>query len=218
MYQFIIIFSFVLVSTVAHAAGFDCTKAATLVEKAVCSESDLSALDEQLMAEYKEALSAAPNAASLKNDQKSWLINTRNKCRDSVCLKRVYTERIAVLVRISGTAVPGASNVKADVSWAGTWNRTGGTSHTESCLEITEKTSHDFEFTINAANGANMGEISGPASFAKDYASYKDTEFGCKVEFRRVGKCIEIDTSEECGSFGGVGVYFGGILFQLRFL
>jgi uncharacterized protein len=40
----------------AHAAGFDCTKASTLVEKAICSDSELSKLDDLLMISYKEAL------------------------------------------------------------------------------------------------------------------------------------------------------------------
>ena len=200
----------IFVSSITHAASFDCTKATTLVEKAICSESDLSALDEQLMAKYKDALSSAPNAANLKNDQKSWLVNTRNKCQDTACLKRAYIERIAALERIAGSTAPSSSSKKADVSWAGTWNRTGGTSHTESSLEITEKTPQAFEFTINTIYGANVGEISGLASFAKDFASFKETEYGCKVEFRMVGKCIEIDTTEECSSFGGMGVYFDG--------
>jgi uncharacterized protein len=204
------VFLLIFVSSITHAAGFDCTKAITLVEKAICSDTELSKLDEQLMAKYKDALSGASNTANLKNDQKTWLINTRNKCQDTACLKHVYTERIAALERVAGSAAPGSSSKKADVSWAGMWNRTGGTSHTESSLEITEKTSQVFEFTINTAYGAHVGEISGLASFAKDYASFKETEYGCKVEFRMVGKCIEIDTSGECSSFGGLNVYFDG--------
>ena len=210
MHYFIIVFSFLLISTVTHAASFDCTKATTLVEKAICSEDDLSTLDEQLMAKYKNALLGSLNTVNLKNDQKFWLINTRNKCQDTACLKRAYTERIAALERIAESAAPSSSNKKADVLWSGKWNRTGGTSHTESSLEITEKTSQAFEFTINAANGANVGEIVGLSSFVKDYASFKETENGCKVEFRMVGKCIKINTSEECSSFGGIGVYFDG--------
>ena len=210
MYHYIVFFLFLLISTITHAASFDCTKATTLVEKAICSESDLSALDEQLMAKYKDALSSAPNVANLKNDQKSWLVNTRNKCQDTACLNRVYTERIAVLERSAGTAAPSSSSKKADVSWAGTWNRARSTSYTESRLEITEKTSQAFEFSISTADDDNIGEISGLASFTKDFASFKETEYGCKVEFRMVGKCIKIDTSEKCGDLGGMGVDYDG--------
>jgi hypothetical protein len=138
------------------------------------------------------------------------LVNTRNKCQDTACLKRVYTERIAALERIAGSTASSSSSKKADVSWAGKWNRARSTSYTESRLEITEKTSQTFEFTINTADGDNIGEISGLASFAKDFASFKETEYGCKVEFRMVGKCIKIDTSEECSGFGGMGVDYDG--------
>ncbi len=138
------------------------------------------------------------------------MVNTRNKCQDTACLKRVYTERIAALERIAGSTASSSSSKKADVSWAGKWNRARSTSYTESRLEITEKTSQTFEFTINTADGDNIGEISGLASFAKDFASFKETEYGCKVEFRMVGKCIKIDTSEECSGFGGMGVDYDG--------
>jgi uncharacterized protein len=200
----------ILTASATHAASFDCTKATTMVEKAICSDAELSKLDEQLMAKYKDALSSAPNAANLKNDQKSWLVNTRNKCQDTACLNRVYTERIAVLERSAGTAAPSSSSKKADVSWAGTWNRARSTSYTESRLEITEKTSQAFEFSISTADDDNIGEISGLASFTKDFASFKETEYGCKVEFRMVGKCIKIDTSEKCGDLGGMGVDYDG--------
>ncbi len=45
-----------LLSTTAFAASIDCKEAATWLEKAVCSNSELSKLDEQMAKAYNDAL------------------------------------------------------------------------------------------------------------------------------------------------------------------
>lgn len=102
----IAIFVFALAS---HAASFDCTKASTLVEKTICKEPQLSDLDDLLMQSYKIAMANTKDADTLKSQQKAWLTNVRNKCLDSVCLMRVYNERLTVLNSISALS---ASTVK----------------------------------------------------------------------------------------------------------
>jgi uncharacterized protein len=81
----------------SYAASFDCTKAATPVEKLICADSQISDLDELLMQSYKKALVNTPEPEILKIHQRSWLTDTRNKCQDSICLKRVYNERLSDL-------------------------------------------------------------------------------------------------------------------------
>ena len=59
---------------VAHAAGFDCTKARTPSEKAVCASPKLSALDGKLADAFLMALKNHPDKAdALKLDQRHWL-------------------------------------------------------------------------------------------------------------------------------------------------
>ncbi|WP_369930913.1 lysozyme inhibitor LprI family protein [Xanthomonas sp. NCPPB 2632] len=58
----------------AHAAGFDCAKAGTPVEKAICASPKVSALDGELGQAFRAALSAHPGMAdALKLDQRHWL-------------------------------------------------------------------------------------------------------------------------------------------------
>ncbi len=80
-----------------NAASFDCSKASTLVENAICADAQLSARDDALLDAYKQALVNAPDANRLKADQRAWLKNVRNKCQNVKCLIKVYDQRLAEL-------------------------------------------------------------------------------------------------------------------------
>lgn len=84
----------------ALAASFDCTKAATSVEKMICADNNLSELDEKLGKAYLEAGKKYPDTTALKQEQRAWL-KERNKCGNSDCLRNKYQERIAVLSQAS---------------------------------------------------------------------------------------------------------------------
>jgi uncharacterized protein len=73
-----------------QAASFNCAKATTLVETAICANPRLSELDELLAQLYKEALSKDP---SIRSEQIAWM-KTRNQCRDEACLLSIYESRI----------------------------------------------------------------------------------------------------------------------------
>src|SRR6266498_371375 len=62
----------------------------------VCSDSRLSAMDDELGRLYKGALAGTPNNETLKSDQKAWL-SLRDRCRDSDCIKKAYADRISAL-------------------------------------------------------------------------------------------------------------------------
>lgn len=83
----------------AFAASFDCAKAATAVEKAICADNRLGRLDEVLAQNYR-AMSAANIGsgalANLRSTQRSW-IATRNQCADASCIGKRYRERIDVI-------------------------------------------------------------------------------------------------------------------------
>ncbi len=97
MKRLIIAMLLLTIAAYVHAASFDCTKAAKPVEKLICSEDEVSRLDEQMVLSYKEALAKSSDSKILRSEQRLWLANVRNKCRESTCLKCVYGERISVL-------------------------------------------------------------------------------------------------------------------------
>lgn len=88
-----IVFLTFLLATTASAASFDCGKAATAVEKTICSTPRLSSLDDELAATWK----AVPKTAALRNAQRQW-ITERNECRElDECIEAAYLTRIAAL-------------------------------------------------------------------------------------------------------------------------
>jgi uncharacterized protein YecT (DUF1311 family) len=93
----IIIALFWLLSTQAIAASFDCKKAATWLEKTVCSNPELSKLDDQLAKAYHDALaSLSPEGQEeTKQYQRQWLKEISSYSKDS--LKPLYKKRIKQL-------------------------------------------------------------------------------------------------------------------------
>ncbi|MHC1727841.1 MAG: lysozyme inhibitor LprI family protein [Syntrophobacteraceae bacterium] len=79
------------------AAGFDCRKAASTVEKLICSDDALSKADEQLSTVYGQALASAADAAAFKKEEINWIRTERDKCRTKECLAAAYKKRIEVL-------------------------------------------------------------------------------------------------------------------------
>ena len=78
----------------SHAASFDCAKAATKVEKAICADPGLSRADSDMAAAYRAALAVTPTPASLRAEQREWVKEMSLEASD---LKAVYETRIATL-------------------------------------------------------------------------------------------------------------------------
>jgi uncharacterized protein len=92
-----------LLCALAQAASFDCTKARTAQEKAICGTPQLSAADDQMAAAYKAWLAAAQPAwaAGIRENQIVWLRTRDANCPagdagDPIagCLSNVYKHRI----------------------------------------------------------------------------------------------------------------------------
>lgn len=89
----------------APAASFDCTKAGTDVERAICSSRELAQLDRRVADEYFTAVSWAvdePAKAKLKSEQKAWLARRDGQCRVAAqsivaCLTASYQGRLKAL-------------------------------------------------------------------------------------------------------------------------
>lgn len=80
-------------------ASFDCTKATSKVEKMICTDPELSALDENLSKTFKEAMNATDDKNQLKENQYYWLKYDRNTCTSRQCLNSLHNLRIAHLNR-----------------------------------------------------------------------------------------------------------------------
>ncbi|MDA8875649.1 hypothetical protein N9I60_03725 [Planktomarina temperata] len=83
------------VGSVSSAASFDCNKATTQTEIAICSDPELSALDERLGAAYLVA-KRLNVLEKTKRDQLSWL-ELRDKCENVLCLRKKYLGRLVEL-------------------------------------------------------------------------------------------------------------------------
>ncbi len=79
-------------------ASFDCELARGYVEKTICTDRTLGAMDLKMAKLYRDKVSTpAVGVSSVKNRQRQWL-KERNRCKNDACLNRVYSERIHELI------------------------------------------------------------------------------------------------------------------------
>jgi uncharacterized protein len=85
----------------ATAASFDCAKAGTPTEKAICKDPAVSKLDEQVAAAFKTALTFWPAGnwkTYILTEQRNWLKDRNAICKaDTACLKTDYERRLVYL-------------------------------------------------------------------------------------------------------------------------
>jgi uncharacterized protein len=97
------------VSPAVLAAGLDCKKAQTRIEKMICADAAAQELDEHLGRYYSAARAAMPEgAACLQADQVQWLATVREPCQDGSCLKTAYLSRLSELDALQ----PGATAIR----------------------------------------------------------------------------------------------------------
>lgn len=99
-FAFVVLAAISLTPAAAHAASFDCARAANPDEKAICANPDLSALDSEMgglwFAFRKVPMYMGGNGARMDDAQA--FLQSRAKCGgDLSCLRPLYHERIATL-------------------------------------------------------------------------------------------------------------------------
>jgi uncharacterized protein len=87
-------------------ASFDCKKAATPVEKAICEGLHTAELDVVLDELYKAALAkAGAERAAVEAQQRQWLAQRNTACGrakpDVTCIEKLYKQRIVALARVA---------------------------------------------------------------------------------------------------------------------
>src|SRR5437773_12171104 len=98
----VLLLTVLLVPFLGHAVSFDCNKAVTHVEKQICSNAELSRLDDALAAEYQIATTSHESESRVRQDQRRWLLQ-RNACRTQACITAAYERRILDLQRANCT-------------------------------------------------------------------------------------------------------------------
>ena len=104
MRSFILVVVVLAIPTAARAASFDCSRAATPIEKTICAEPALSKLDDRTVAAYADVVQTLgieddddPQGDLLLKGHQDWSA-ARNRCgAASNCLLQQYLRRLAVL-------------------------------------------------------------------------------------------------------------------------
>lgn len=89
----------------SRAASFDCAKAATRPERMICSNQELSGMDDQLGALYARISRQTDAPGPMRAEQRRWL-RERDQCRTPDCLVAAYSSRIADLEIVEASAKP----------------------------------------------------------------------------------------------------------------
>lgn len=78
-------------------ASFDCGKAASKIERLICSSPETASADARLAKAYAAAKAKSADANALKVQQVDWMKSERNACTDAACLLKVTEDRIQKL-------------------------------------------------------------------------------------------------------------------------
>ncbi|MFJ7142664.1 lysozyme inhibitor LprI family protein [Pseudomonas protegens] len=185
-------------ATAAQASSFDCGKAASRSEKAICADPYTAGLDSQLGQAWSATLAKAKDPKALRLDQRQWL-KDRDQCEgDLACLRGSYRSRLIELRYIN---VP--------FNWQATWQRVSVSPFYAGEL-VTQRTGQEhLTFDLSAAGGANSGALQGKALIKGDEASYALED--CSLRFSRRNGLLEVTQEGDAFACGaGNGVYYSG--------
>lgn len=98
------------------------------------------------------------------------------------------------------------------IEWDGPWTRVG--KFNGGSLEIKNVSDKTFGFTLNVADGGNIGIIEGNANVEATTATYSDNSAtggeSCVLTFSNKGDKIVITQTDSCLGYGGNGTTFEG--------
>jgi uncharacterized protein len=184
MNRLVLLVAMIVIPLTSQAASFDCKKASTEVEQAICADPELSRLDEQLSKVYKQEIQKGPKA-QVQAAQRAWL-KERGVCgADTYFLASMYNKRIA---QLQGVRWSLADWQRA----AGTWSLAESNALSGQRLEIKAVSKDGFEFVLYsfAGSGSEEGTIEGQAHFSADGAVFKhpEADVDCPLLFIPLGK------------------------------
>ncbi|MBN2824299.1 MAG: DUF1311 domain-containing protein, partial [Campylobacterales bacterium] len=168
--------------------SFDCQKASTDVEKLICSDSELSAMDETMARAYKSALQN--DGDRVKMQQLRWLKYTRNDCSTLMCLKDAYKLQID---RLEGYSTRQRSRSK----WAGEYAMDGD--------ELKIEPSLHFSYSSIGGN-EHLCIIEGKFTEVMGKLNFDDTTNACHITVSSNGSSMDVNISE-CRYYCGMNAY-----------
>jgi uncharacterized protein len=195
----------ILASCHGAAASFDCAKAKSRLEILICSEPNLSALDEQLASVYRAALSRTGDRNTLIRWQREWLNSySLSVCLDASCVSREIRARIEILGRVAAEEAP--------TRWTGTYIRVLNGKDDESAQILLVRLAGDRLSTAGTAywvganpGQVNSGELNGTAKI--DGTGAKFREDGCEAVLALRQGRLYVESESGCG---GLNVSFVG--------
>lgn len=169
------------VAAQAHAASFDCQKAVTPVEHAICDNPELSGLDDEMAENYQLALRKG-NASTVKAGQRAWL-KERNACGDDrsgmdECIKDQYGYRLNDLGRM--VYLPQKLKACSNLMIEDKTTRLG-VAPSEAGGEVVVSTSHHLGFYVQSVAGLPADEDANQYMYDTDDFAKGDTVTVCLV-------------------------------------
>jgi len=146
----------------AIAASFACSRLTTSVERMICADPKLSAMDRALGQRFDETLALSLDPAALRADEKLWLAGSRDPETTREGLTKTYTAHLAALEQ--SIAQLRAKDATRTVNAAEARDR---------CLPALA----DPEATCEVAEFAEIGTVEGHA-FAYARYGYAPKEIG----------------------------------------
>ncbi|EKD26140.1 MAG: hypothetical protein ACD_79C01346G0002 [uncultured bacterium] len=159
-------------SCYTFAASFDCTTAATEVEKIICNDKLLSLKDEQLNEVYKDVVKIPKFKTEQKANQRQWIKIARNSCTDSTCLNNVYGERILELQEL---LIKGLDQPLCSPKWLSAYDQVCGNLSSKRCIDMGKEVYTTFSNQLKSVTR----KLNDPESFQraqKAWEKYSDLE------------------------------------------
>lgn len=113
-------------AAMSFKASFDCARAASRVERLICSTAESAQTDRKMAEAYTQALAQSDNKNLLVTSQREWLAGSRQQCEDAACIALANIKRTAALQKMR--AEPGVASDNSSAS-----GRTAATVNFASC-------------------------------------------------------------------------------------
>jgi uncharacterized protein len=182
---------FILMIAATIAPSFDCLRASSFVEKAICESPQLSAKDKALTLLYRRA----GRAPEIVQRQRDW-VRDRARCQNVNCINAAYDERIADL---GEGVILGPKFVSR------------GNSGTLSLADLGngwQLFALDAFWSGTSGSGPNTGSAAGTVFLAGNQGVWKDSE-GCVLTFKQLGTSWVVKEGSQCT--WGMNVTMNGV-------
>ena len=209
--------------TNAISASFDCAKASTKIEKAICANLEISKLDEEVARLYKELknIYADSDFVLIKAEQKYWITHRNDSWKgSSMALAQLYKDRIGDLnlkISIAHDGKPYFGEYilphQIFLAYETPENNMAAASDYVAFKLIN---TNELQFTVNVvATNAHTGEIDGTATKKGDtfiwidnlQSDIPDQHAPCKITVLSSPTTISIK-AQNCDYLGGANVSF----------